>query len=79
MSQKTKVQEHLEEYEADEMENIDLDESDYGFIVSSTGELKTFFCPESVDGFPPKEVLKIFKLFKINNVSDVLPRSGMIH
>ena len=79
MSRRTKVQDHLDDLEAEEMEDLDIADSDYGFIVSSTGELKTFFCPDSIDQFPPKEVLKIFKVFKINNVTEVLPGSGSIH
>jgi len=77
MALKTKVQE-LEKFQADE-EDLDVDKSDYGFIISNTGELKTFFCPDDVNGWPPKEVLKIFKIFKITDLSGLLPGSSTLH
>lgn len=60
-------------------DDLDIDYSDYGFIISSTGELKTFFYPDSIEGFPPKEILKILKIFKIKNVSEVLLNNVTLH
>lgn len=65
--------------ESEELDDLDIDTTDYGFIVSSTGELKTFFCPDNLDGFPPKEILKIFKIFKITDISEILPQTGYLH
>lgn len=78
MALKTKVQDELEKFQADE-EDLDIDKSDYGFIISNTGELKTFFCPDDVNGWPPKEILKIFKIFKITDLSELLPGSKTLH
>ena len=74
MSHKT-----VDQYEPEEIDNLDIADSDYGFIVSNNGELKTFFCPDNVDGFPPKEILKIFKIFKITDISEILPQTGYLH
>lgn len=79
MSQKNKIQNKLDTFEEDiDDDNLDIDNTDYGFIISSSGELKTFFCPDQFSGFPPKEVLKIFKIFKINDLTEVLPGSGTL-
>lgn len=78
MALKTKVQDELEKFQADE-DDLDIDKSDYGFIISNTGELKTFFCPDDVNGWPPKEILKIFKIFKITDLSELLPGSNTLH
>lgn len=78
MKSKSKVEQELEQYQHDD-DDIEIDKSDYGFIISSTGELKTFFCPDKVDGWPPKEILKIFKIFKITDLTELLPGSGSLH
>lgn len=61
------------------VEDLDIDNTDYGFIVTADGQLKVFFCPDNLDGWPPKEVQRIFKIFKITDLSEVLPRSGLLH
>jgi hypothetical protein len=63
----------------DDDADLNIDNTDYGFIVSANGELKTFFCPDNPDGWLPKEVMKIFKIFKITDPSEVIPRSTMLH
>ena len=68
----TKELNELEPYD-DDSDDIEISNTDYGFIVTATGELKTFFCPDIPDGWPPKEVLKIFKIFKIHDLSEVIP------
>ena len=80
MARKKNTQEIVEDQveEQDEYDQL-IEDSDYGFIISSSGELKTFFCPDQVDGWPPKEIVKIFKIFKITDLSAVLPGSGTIH
>ena len=77
MSQKNKVHDELDEFEQDN-DNLEIENTDYGFIISSSGELKTFFCPDQLNSWPPKEVLKIFKIFKINDLTEVLPASGTL-
>lgn len=79
MSQNAKTLE-LDQYDpADDETDFNIEDSDYGFIVSANGELKTFFCPDAVDGYPPKAVQKIFKIFKINDLREIIPQSTMIH
>ena len=78
--QKPKLHEELEQCQLDDdADDLDIDTTDYGFIVTADGRLKTFFCPDTIDGWPPKEVLKIFKVFKITNLTEVLPQSTTIH
>lgn len=62
-----------------EAEDDLISNTDYGFVITADGELKTFFCPDSFDGWPPKEVMKIFKIFKITDLTEVLPRSTSLH
>lgn len=75
---RNKEQEQLDEPVLDEYDEL-IEDSDYGFIISSSGELKTFFCPDNVDGWPPKEIVKIFKIFKITDLSEVIHRSSTLH
>jgi hypothetical protein len=42
MSHNAKVQDRLGNLEDDVTDDLDIDDSDYGFIISSSGELKTF-------------------------------------
>jgi len=78
MSQNSKLVAELEQYEVDD-NDVEISNTDYGFIITADGELKTFFCPDHPDGWPPKEVIKIFKIFKITDLSEVLPQSTMLH
>lgn len=79
MSQNYKMLE-IEEYDqTDDDADLNIDNTDYGFIVSADGELKTFFCPDNMDGYPPKEVMKIFKIFNITDLDGILPKSTMLH
>ena len=75
---RNKAQDQNDEQLPDEYDEL-IEDSDYGFIISSSGELKTFFCPDNVEGWPPKEIVKIFKIFKITDLSQVLNRSDTLH
>lgn len=79
MPKKNKSQEGVQQDPVADDNDLNIDHTDYGFIVSSTGELKTFFCPENVEGWPPKEVIKIFKIFHITDMGEVLPKSTLLH
>jgi hypothetical protein len=69
----------IDQTQTEDDSELDINETDYGFIVTSDGQLKTFFCPLDAKSDPPKEVLKIFKVFNITNIADVLPKSVTIH
>ena len=58
----------------DERDDFD-DENDYGFIIGPDGELKSLMIPEDLMSDPPKEVLKILKIFKIVNIHQLEPRT----
>lgn len=81
MSRKPKALEVREAVESDfiEDDDLDIDPTDYGFIVGQDGTLKTFFCPDEMDGEPPKEIMKILKIFKLADMTDVLTRPTTLH
>jgi len=60
------VEEHID-IEVDE-EDLDFDDGDYGFIIDSEGNLKHMMIPETLMEDPPKEILKILKIFGIKNL-----------
>lgn len=60
----------------DDNEELDtFDDQDYGFIISSTGELKSIMFPEELWEEPPKEIKKILKIFGIKNIHDLEPKT----
>lgn len=79
MTRNKKAQEVEAEQEMkDEYDDL-IEDTDYGFIISSTGELKSFFCPDNMEGWPPKEIVRIFKIFKITDLTEVLPQNSTLH
>jgi hypothetical protein len=54
----------------DSMEKFDLDDEDddFGFIISSEGELKSMMIPEELMDDPPPEIEKILNIFGIKNI-----------
>jgi len=54
----------------DNMEKFDLDDEDddFGFIISSDGELKSMMIPEELMDDPPPEIEKILNIFGIKNI-----------
>jgi len=54
----------------DNMEKFDLDDEDddFGFIISSDGELKSMMIPEELMADPPPEIEKILNIFGIKNI-----------
>jgi len=54
---------------SDDFENSEeasLDATDFGFIVSASGELKSLMYPDSLEGDPPEEVLLILEILGID-------------
>lgn len=80
MARSKKTNTEIEEQQPveDEYDTL-IEDTDYGFIISSTGELKSFFCPDNFEGWPPKEIVRIFKIFKITDLSQVMPVSSTLH
>jgi hypothetical protein len=54
------------ENEFDNPEEAALDATDFGFIVSANGELKSLMYPESLEGDPPEEVIMILEILGID-------------
>lgn len=50
----------------DNPEEASLDATDFGFIVSASGELKSLMYPESLEGDPPEEVILILEILGID-------------
>ncbi|CAB4221480.1 hypothetical protein UFOVP1636_326 [uncultured Caudovirales phage] len=58
----------LEESDA-EFGDLDIGEEDYGFLIDSEGNLKTVFGPTDLFEVAPKTVLKILKIFGLDESS----------
>jgi hypothetical protein len=63
MNQLPENQEELDDEEFDE-----YDPTDFGFIIAGDGTLKSIQFPEALMEDPPKEVLKILRIFGIKNI-----------
>ena len=63
------IEENLDE------DDEELGEEDYGFIIGPDGELKTLMFPENLMGDPPNSIKRILKIFKIENLHHLEPRT----
>jgi hypothetical protein len=68
-------QEEYIDIEVDEDDLDEYDESDFGFIISSSGELKSMMIPDLLMEDPPIEVKKILKIFGIKNIHTIDSRT----
>jgi len=59
----------------EEIEDDEYDPSDYGFIISADGELKSLMYPEEMLGEPPEEIQLILKLFGIADIKELEHRT----
>ena len=59
----------------EEIEDDEYDPSDYGFIISADGELKSIMYPEDLLGEPPEEIQLILKLFGIEDITELNNRT----
>lgn len=50
----------------DNPEEASLDATDFGFIISADGELKSLMYPETLSGDPPEEVIMILEILGID-------------
>lgn len=64
MSQLPKENEEIEYEDEDD----DYDPEDFGFVIAGDGTLKSIQFPESLMTDPPKEVIKILRIFGIKNI-----------
>jgi hypothetical protein len=60
-----------QEQEIDPLEELGIDDGDYGFVISAEGELKHLFTPEGFALYPPKAVQRILKIFGIKDINAV--------
>jgi hypothetical protein len=64
----------------DELDDIGIDDEDFGFVISPDGELKAVFLPDAGVTVIPKTVQKILKIFKIDDISQIeLTTSETLH
>lgn len=68
-----KDQENIEDFDDDEYE--DIDETDFAFVVSADGSLKSLMIPENLMENPPKEIVKILKIFGIKDIHLLEPKT----
>ncbi len=69
-----KEQDEYIDIEVDQ-EDLDFDDSDFGFIIGSDGELKHMMIPDDYMDDPPIEIKKILKIFGIKNIHMVDQRT----
>lgn len=68
-----KDQENIEEFDDDDYEDIDVD--DFAFVISADGNLKSLMIPEHLMDDPPKEVVKVLKIFGIEDIHMLEPKT----
>lgn len=69
---------NLDKNENEDFEDIDdddIEETDYVFVLNSDGELKTLIFPEDLMEDPPREVQKILRLLGVKNIHLMEPRT----
>jgi hypothetical protein len=59
----------------DEADDDDFDPSDFGFIISADGELKSMMYPDELLEDPPEEIQLILKLFGISDINELSNRT----
>jgi hypothetical protein len=61
--------------EIPEDDDDDFNDTDYGFIIDSNGDLKTMMLPEELMDNPPSSIKKILKIFGIKDIHQFEPRT----
>jgi hypothetical protein len=59
----------------DNLEDDEYDPTDYGFIISADGELKSVMYPEELMGEPPEEIKLIMEIFGISDIETIDDRT----
>jgi len=62
---------HKKEHEVELFNDDEITDDDYGFVIDSTGKLKSMFLPGNVPFKPPKNIAKILKVFGIQDVNNL--------
>lgn len=70
MSQKNKNMEVIIDA-LDDDEEDEFEDGDYGFIISSDGELKSLMFPDDLMDDPPAQVRRILKIFGIKDIHNI--------
>ena len=55
----------------DGLQEDDIGDEDYGFILGPDGELKSVFLPDVVPFKPPKKIQKMFRMFGITDPEQI--------
>ena len=61
--------------EIPEDDDDDFNDTDYGFIIDSNGDLKTMMLPEDLMEDPPRSIKKILRIFGIKDIHQFEPRT----
>ena len=59
----------------EDLEDDEYDPTDYGFIISADGELKSVMYPEELMGEPPEEIKLIMQIFGISDIETLDDRT----
>lgn len=57
--------------EFEDLYDPDINEEDYVFVFGPEGELKQVILPDDVPFATPKNIAKILKMFKINDIENL--------
>jgi len=55
----------------DGLQETDIGDEDYGFILGPDGELKSVFLPDVIPFKTPKKIQKIFRMFGITDPEQI--------
>ncbi len=67
----SKTVQQEQEQENEIIDELGIEDGDYGFIIGPDGELKHLFTPEGFSIYPPKTVQRILKIFGIKDINAV--------
>lgn len=71
MANNTVLDRDLDDFELEE----DFSPDDFEFTIGSDGELKSMFIPQNLMNDPPKQVMLILKLYGIEDINFLEPRT----
>ena len=76
---KRSAEEDISLSDNDELNEFNIDENDFGFLIDGEGNLKTVFGPNDLFGEPPEAVQKILDMFGVSSAELALRSGTTLH
>lgn len=76
---KRSAEEDISLSDNDELNEFNIDENDFGFLIDGEGNLKTVFGPDDLFGEPPEAVQKILDMFGVSSAELALRSGTTLH